>query len=197
MSGKRGLAVKLWSIIKIIFNKMVNSNWVIWFTGLHGSGKSTIAEKLTSILKENMQVTLLDGDELRKTISSDLGYSTKERNEHMKRVADLCKTTADSNIVIASVASPTEQSREYARKVLDKILLVYVKCPLEICAERDVKGHYKKANENKQGFENFMKVSSNFEEPEHPDIILETYKESVEQSVDKLLNKLKEKGIIN
>jgi len=172
--------------------------WTIWFTGLHGSGKSTIANKLISILrKNNIKAELLDGDELRKTISADLGYSLEERNEHMKRVADLCKTVADKGVMaIASVASPTEKSRDYARKVLKNMLLVYVKCPIEICAKRDVKGHYKKAKSNEKGFEHFMKVSSNFEEPEDPDIVLNTDKESVEESVNRLVEKLKEKTII-
>jgi adenylylsulfate kinase len=177
---------------------MSEPTWTLWFTGLHGSGKSTIAEQLTSILKEkNISVVLLDGDQLRKTISSDLGYSVDERNEHMRRVANLCKTTADKgNLVIASVASPTEKSREYARKILEKIFLVFVKCPLEVCAERDVKGHYKKANGNVKGFEHFMKISSNFEEPKNPDIILETDKETIEESVNKLIEGLKAKNIV-
>lgn len=177
---------------------MTKPNWTLWFTGLHGSGKSTIAEELTKILKEkNIQVIILDGDDLRKTISSDLGYSIDERNEHMKRVANMCKTINDKGtIVIASVASPTEKSRQYARKVLENMLLVYVKCPLEICSKRDVKGHYKKARKNERGFEHFIKISSSFEEPKNPEIILETDKETVEESVDKLLSKLKEKGIV-
>ena len=177
---------------------MPKPNWTIWFTGLHGSGKSTIANKLIGILRsKNIKADLLDGDELRKTISSDLGYSLEERNEHMRRVADLCKTVTDKGVMaIASVASPTEKSRDYARKVLKKMLLVYVKCPLEICAKRDVKGHYKKAGENEEGFEHFMKVSSNFEEPKNSDVVLETDKETVDESVNRLLCKLKEKGIV-
>ena len=177
---------------------MPKPNWTIWFTGLHGSGKSTIANKLISILrKSNIKAELLDGDELRKTISADLGYSFEERDEHMKRVADFCKKVTDKGVMaIASVASPTEKSRDYARKVLKKMLLVYVKCPLEICAKRDVKGHYKKAGENEEGFEHFMKVSSNFEEPKNPDIVLETDRETVNESVNKLLGKLEEKGIV-
>ena len=100
--------------------------YTICFTGLHGSGKSTIANKLIGILRsKNIKAELLDGDELRKTISSDLGYSLEERNEHMKRVADLCKKITEKGIIaIASVASPTQSSRDYARKTLKKMLLV-------------------------------------------------------------------------
>ncbi|MFH0868039.1 MAG: adenylyl-sulfate kinase [Candidatus Woesearchaeota archaeon] len=175
-----------------------NKSWAIWFTGLHGSGKSTIAKKLTELLKKNnVQSVLLDGDEVRKTISSDLGYSLEDRNTHMKRVVDLCKTTAEKgSLCIACVASPTEKSREYARQELENIFIVYVKCPIDVCEKRDVKGHYKKAKNKEKGFENFMGVSLKFEEPKDPDIILDTDKESVEESVNKLLDKLKEKGIV-
>ena len=177
---------------------MPKPNWTLWFTGLHGSGKSTIAERLVKILKgEKIPVTLLDGDELRKTISYGLGYSLGERNEHMKRVADLCKKITDKGVMaVASVASPTEKSRDYARKTLKKMLLVYVKCSLGVCAERDVKGHYKKVTEKEKGFEHFMKVSLEFEEPKNPDIILETDRETVDESVNKLLDKLQEEGIV-
>jgi len=177
---------------------MIKSNWTLWFTGLHGSGKSTIAHKLIEILrKDNVKIELLDGDELRKTISSDLGYSMEERNEHMKRVANLCRENSQKGLLtIASVASPTEKSREYARKTLRNMLLVYVKCPIEICEQRDVKGHYKKAKNMQKGFENFVGNSVEFEEPKNPDITLETDKESVDESVNKLLEKLKENKII-
>jgi adenylylsulfate kinase len=176
----------------------LNKSWTIWFTGLHGSGKSTIASRLVEILKKsNINSVLLDGDELRKTLSSDLGYTAEERNEHMRRVADLCSFISKNGVLaVACVASPTEQSREYARKVIEKLFLVYVKCPLEVCERRDVKGHYKKAKDNEKGFENFMSVSLKFEEPKDPDVVLNTDKESIEVSVNKLVEKLKEKGII-
>ena len=176
---------------------MIKPNWTLWFTGLHGSGKSTIARKLIEIFrKDKVEATLLDGDELRKTISSDLGYSLEERNEHMKRVANLCKENSQKGILtIASVASPTEQSRDYARKILNKMILIYVKCPLEIWERRDVKGHYKKVKRLEKGFENFVGKSVEFEEPKNPDIILETDKETVDESINKLLDKLEEKRV--
>lgn len=176
----------------------MKKEWTIWFTGLHGAGKSTIAEKLAKILRRiDIPVIVLDGDELRKAVSYDLGYSLGERNEHMKRMANLCEITSKNGIVtIASVASPTEKLREYAKKILKKMFLVYVKCPLEICEKRDVKGHYKKAREKKGGFKHFIDISSNYEEPKNPDITLNTDRESIEESVGRLTAKLKEKGII-
>lgn len=172
--------------------------WTIWFTGLHGSGKSTIAERLAGLLRQNnIQFVLLDGDEVRKTISSDLGYSLEDRNTHMKRVVDLCKTkTKEGLLCIACVASPTESSREYAKKELENIVIVYIRCPIEVCEKRDIKGHYKKAKNKEKRFENFIGVSLDFEEPKNPDIILDTDKESIEESVNKLINNLKERGII-
>jgi len=176
----------------------LKGGWTLWFTGLHGYGKTTIAEKLIEVLRLNkIPVILIDGDIIRTIISSDLGYSIGDRNAHMGRVAKLCKLISANGILsIACVASPTERSREYAGKVLKKIFQIYVKCPLEECEKRDVKGHYKKARNKEIGFENFVGVSLKFEEPKSPDIILDTEKESVEESVNKLLNKLKEKGIV-
>ena len=178
---------------------MINKRvWTLWFTGLHGSGKTTITNSLVRQLrKKNIPVVVLDGDEVRKNISSDLGYSLEERNKHLKRVAGMCKIINTNGILcIAAVASPTESSRKYAKKLLDNFFLAYIKCPLEICKKRDVKGHYKKAALRKPGFKHFSKGTLDFEEPKSPDIILETNKESKEDSVNKLISKLKEKGII-
>ena len=170
--------------------------YTIWFTGRHGAGKSTIADKLVEILRKNkISVVLLDGDEIRKTVSSDLGYSLEERNKHMARVANICKLISENGILtIASVASPTEHSRGYAKNILKKMVLVYVKCNLDTCEKRDVKGHYKKAMEKKKGFENFFGME--FEEPENPDIVLNTDKETADESVTTLLNELKNRQVI-
>jgi len=178
---------------------MKEDNWTVWFTGLHGSGKSTIAKGLMEALQSRkVSAVLLDGGDIRKNISPDLGYSLEERREHMKRVAGICKLISQSGVLaIASVASLTEKSREYAKQVLSKIILVYVKCPLEVCESRDVKGHYKESKGNNEEFKHFNKASSNFEEPENPDVILETDKESPEESVKKLLQALEDKGIIS
>lgn len=179
------------------FSGIMEKAYTLWFTGLHGSGKSTIASRMLEKLRgKNIKAILLDGDELRKVLSSDLRYTLKERNEHMRRAAEYCRQLSSKGILtIACVASPTEESRSYAKQIIKKFFLVYVRCPLKICEERDVKGHYKKAREKQAGFENFVGVSLNFEEPKNPDIILDTDKESIEGSVNKLLEKLKERSI--
>src|SRR3989338_1353613 len=144
----------------------MKESWSIWFTGMHGAGKSTIAAGLAERLRKNsIPVIIIDGDEIRKMVSSDLGYTTAERNEHMKRVAGICRIISENGVlVIASVASPTESSREYAKSFLKKMFLVYAKCPLDVCRKRDVKGHYGKAEKKEKGFEDFLSVSSKYEE---------------------------------
>lgn len=171
------------------------TSWTIWFTGMHGAGKSTIASKLAGhLIREKIPFVIIDGDEARKFVSSDLGYSIEDRNEHMKRVAGICRIISENGILaIASVSSPTKKSRDYARKTLKKIFLVYVKCPAEVCRKRDVKGHYKKAGLVKKGFENFLGVSLKYEEPKNPDVILKTDKETVQESLNKLAKALKAK----
>ena len=171
---------------------------VFWFIGLHGSGKTTISKEFAKLLRnKGILVVVLDGDELRQIISSDLEYTIDDRNEHMKRVADLSKLLSENYInCIACVASPTEKSREYAKKQIQNITTVYVKCPIEICEKRDVKWHYKKARNKEKGFENFLGVSLKFEEPNNADIVLNTDKETIQESVDKLLSVSKNRKII-
>ena len=167
----------------------------IWFSGLHGSGKTTIANGLAKKLrKKGIKLVVLDGDKVRKGLSSDLGFSLKDRNKHIKRVAHLCEIISGNGVLnIACVASPTEEIRDYAKGIIPNFLEVYVKCSLEECEKRDVKGHYKKARNIEEGFENFLGIGLPYEEPKQPELVLETDKESVEESVEKLYNRLLEK----
>ena len=176
----------------------MKEGYVIWFTGKHGAGKSTISVALGQYLKsKKTHFVLLDGDKIRKTISSDLGYSIEDRNKHMKRVADICKLISENGILsIASVASPTEESRQYPKSIIKNFILVYTECPTKVCEERDVKGHYKKAKNKEKGFENFVGIAASFEEPQNPDIVLHTDKENPSQSTKKLIGFLKSKKII-
>lgn len=172
--------------------------WTVWFTGLHCSGKSTISKKLAQVIRdENIPVVVLDGDELRKAISPDLGYTLGDRDIHMGRVSNICKIINENDILcIACVASPTEESRKYAKNILKNMIIVYTKCPVEVCEKRDVKGHYKKARNNEKGFENFVGISLPFEEPENADIVLHTDRESPEESVENLVDFLRKKRIL-
>ena len=171
---------------------MKTKGGTVWFSGLHCSGKTTIANKLAEKLREEgLQLVILDGDEIRKGISSDLDYTLEDRNMHIKRVADICEIISKNGILnIACVASPTKKIRDYARERIPDFLEVFVDCPIEVCEKRDVKGHYNKARNKEPGFENFLGVGIKYEAPENPDLILKTNEESVEQSVETLFSKL-------
>jgi adenylylsulfate kinase len=140
-------------------------------------------------------VERLDGDIVRRGFTSDLGFSKKDRNENIKRVTFIAKMlTRDNVVVLASFVSPYRKQRRKARKEIEKFIEVYVRCPVEICMKRDVKGMYQKALEGK--IKHFTGVDDPYEEPEHPELILNTDVESVEESVNKVLQKIEELGYI-
>jgi len=170
--------------------------YTFWFTGLSSSGKTTIATKVKERLNDqNIPVILLDGDVVRKHISSDLGYTKSERDQHIKRVADICELITNNGVInIACVISPTKEIREYARKRIKNFSEIYVKCSLETCKKRDVKGYYKRYE---QGFlNNFVGLNIPYEEPEDPELTLDTEKNSIEYCVEKLLLHIKEESDI-
>jgi len=175
---------------------MNHQGFTIWFTGLPCCGKTTIADQVALVLKKkNYTVEQLDGDIIRQGVTRDLGFSKKDRDENIKRVTSIAKTLTHNNvIVLASFVSPYRTQRRNARKEIQKFIEVYVRCPVEICIQRDVKGMYKKALDGK--ITHFTGVDDPYEEPEHPEIILDTDKESVEESVQKVLTKLEELGYL-
>jgi len=171
--------------------------YVIWFTGHSGSGKTTIAKKLAKELeKRNKPFMLLDGDEVRKTLSVDLGYTKWDRNKHITRVACVCYLASANNVLsIACVLSPVRRIRRYARQLIgEKFIEVYVKCSIDVCKERDVKGHWAKVE--KGIIKEFVGYNIPYDEPIYPEIVLETDKESEYESVRKLINYLEKKKVI-
>ncbi len=166
----------------------------VWFSGLHCAGKTTISNKLVKRLRENgVQVVVLEGDIVRKAISSDLDYTIEDRNKHIKRVADICELISKNGVLnIACVASPSKEIGEYARKNIPEFIEVFVDCPLEVCEKRGVKGHYKKARAGVDGFDKFLGISIPYEIPKNPDLVLKTNNESEEKSVERLFSKLVE-----
>jgi len=171
--------------------------YVIWFTGLSGSGKSTIARFLaTELRKRDKPFLLLDGDEVRKTLSIDLGYKKYDRNKHITRVACVCYLASANKILsIACVISPARRIRRYAKQLVGKYFIeVYVKCPSDVCKERDVKGHWGKAE--KGIIKDFVGMNIPYEKPVYPDIVLETDKETVTESVNKLIKYLEKRKVI-
>ena len=162
---------------------------MIWFTGLSGSGKSTIAIALERELhKRGLLCRILDGDNIRSGINNNLGFSPEDRVENIRRIAEVGKLFVDTGVItIAAFISPNNELREMASAIIGKadFLEVYVSTPLAECERRDVKGLYAKARKGE--IKEFTGVSAPFEAPERPDLSLDTSVLSVEQSVSRLL----------
>jgi adenylyl-sulfate kinase len=139
--------------------------------------------------EKGYRVERLDGDTVRQGLANDLGFSRKDRDENIRRIAFVAKMLSRNDvIVLATFVSPYREARRDARREIGRFVEVYVRCPVEICLKRDVKGMYKKAREGK--ITHFTGVDDPYEEPEHPELILDTDKESVDESVQKVLQTL-------
>ena len=162
---------------------------MIWFTGLSGSGKSTIAIALERELhKRGLLCRILDGDNIRSGINNNLGFTEADRIENIRRIAEVSKLFVDTGIItIAAFISPSNDIREMAANIIgrDDFLEVYVSTPIEECECRDVKGLYAKARRGE--IKNFTGISAPFEAPAHPALTLDTSALSLEESVNKLL----------
>ena len=162
---------------------------MIWFTGLSGSGKSTIAIALERELhKRGILCRILDGDNIRSGINNNLGFTEADRLENIRRIAEVSKLFVDTGIVtLAAFISPNNDIREMAARIIgkDDFVEVYVSTPIEECERRDVKGLYAKARRGE--IKNFTGISAPFEAPAHPALTLDTSVLSVEESVGKLL----------
>ncbi len=157
---------------------------VIWFYGLSGSGKSTLANALERRLySEGFFTALLDGDNVRGGLNANLGFSDEDRDENIRRIAEVSKLFVQAGLIaINSFITPLRRQRESARAILGEDLIeVYVRCSFEKCAERDVKGLYAKARAGEVAA--FTGKDSSFEEPETPDLVIETEKNKVEESL--------------
>ena len=166
----------------------------VWFTGLPCSGKTTIADKIAEIMKkEGYRIERLDGDIVRKGLTSDLGYSKKDRIENIRRVTFVAKLlTRNGVIVLATFVSPYKSQRILSRSEIGSFIEVYVKCSLEECMRRDVKGMYKKALAGE--IKDFTGINDPYEEPDQPELVLDTNNEQLNESVHKVLKKLCENG---
>jgi adenylyl-sulfate kinase len=175
---------------------MTNNGCTIWFTGLSGAGKSTLADVVEYRLKAlGRNVEVLDGDIVRTHLSKGLGFSREDRDTNIKRIAFVCKLLTRNGVISISAAiAPYREAREWARKEIGNFVEVYVKCPIEVCRQRDIKGLYKLVDEGK--IKNFTGVDDPYEEPDHPELVIETDKETVEESVSRILAKLTELGYL-
>jgi adenylylsulfate kinase len=168
----------------------------VWFTGLPCSGKTTLALKLSAELKKRgILAEDLDGDITRKYLSKGLGFSKEDRDENIRRVGFVCSLlTRHGAVTTAAFVSPYRSIRSEIRGMIGNFIEVYVKCSLDKCIERDVKGMYKKAIAGE--IKNFTGISDPFEEPENPELVVETDKESEDVSLSRILQKMEELGYL-
>jgi adenylylsulfate kinase len=171
--------------------------FTLWFTGLPCSGKSAVADLVAEILRaRNLKVERLDGDVVRQSLCRDLGFSKKDRDENIRRVTFVAKLLTRNGVaVLTSFISPYREIRAEARREIGDFVEVYVKCPLEVCMARDVKGMYQRALRGE--IKEFTGISDPYEEPENPEIILETDKETLEESAQKVIAGLKKLGYLD
>jgi adenylyl-sulfate kinase len=181
--------------------RSVNKNQkpcLLWFTGLSGSGKSTIANALDVALhKRGYHTFLLDGDNVRHGLCSDLGFSDDDREENIRRVGEVCKLFADAGLIVMSAfISPFTSDRRMVRKLFPagEFIEVFMDTPLETCEERDPKGLYRKARSGE--IKHFTGIDSPYEIPSHPELRLDTSTMSVEACVDTLIAYLLERNLI-
>lgn len=165
---------------------------IIWFTGLSGSGKSTIANALEQKLHHlYFRTYLLDGDNVRHGLTSDLGFNDSDRQENIRRVGEVSKLFIDAGVmVLATFISPFLKDRGRVRNLVKtkEFIEIYVKCPLDVCEQRDVKGLYKKARSGE--IKHFTGIASPYEEPDRPEITIDTSKINIEESVNKIISYL-------
>ncbi len=164
--------------------------FTLWFTGLPCSGKSTLARRIEEILLERgMSVEVLDGDEVREHLCKGLGFSKQDRDTNIRRIGYVAKLLARNGAVaITAAISPYREIREEVRSWHDRFVEVYVKAPVDVLKERDVKGMYKKALAGEM--KHFTGVDDPYEPPKNPEVVVETDKETVDESVNKIVRTL-------
>lgn len=170
---------------------------VLWFTGLSGAGKSTIAHAVEERLYElGCRTYVLDGDNVRHGLCGDLGFSLEDRHENIRRIGEMAKLFGDAGVItLTAFISPLRSDRQRVRQLVgDDFIEIYCRCSVEVCEGRDVKGLYKKARAGE--IKDFTGISSPYEEPENPEIVIDSGTISLEQSVDTVIAFLQSRGII-
>jgi adenylyl-sulfate kinase len=174
----------------------MHQGFTLWFTGLSGAGKSTLSDYLSEeFTRRGYKFEVLDGDVVRTNLSKGLGFSKEDRDTNIRRIGFVANLLERNGVIaITAAISPYRDIRDEVRAQHKNFVEVFVKCPLEALVERDVKGLYKKAIAGE--IQNFTGVSDPYEEPLRPEIVVETDKESVEQSAAKILDYLETRGLI-
>lgn len=177
-----------------------NRGFTLWLTGLSGAGKTTLAELLsTNMSARGIGVEVLDGDEVRTNLSRGLGFSKEDRDTNIRRIGYVCRLLSRNGVVtVAAAISPYRAAREEVRRAIEgegvEFVEVFVRCPIAVLAERDVKGLYQKALAGE--IEDFTGVSDPYEEPLTPDIVVETDRESADFSASKIIRLLERRALI-
>ena len=168
----------------------IDTGFTIWFTGLPCSGKTTLSRRVFEHIKElGLKVELLDGDVIRRHFSQELGFSEKERKINIRRIGFVSHLlTRNGIITVVAAIAPYKEVREENRKLIGRYVEVFCNCPLEVAEKRDVKGMYKKARLGE--IKNFTGISDPYEPPDNPDILINTHKEDIEDSVSKIIKYL-------
>ncbi len=168
----------------------------VWFTGLSGAGKTTINDALTEKLRDRgLSLEILDGDIVRTNLTKGLGFSKEDRDENVRRIGFVSHLlTRNGVIVLVSAISPYRNIRDEVRNRIGDFIEVYVSAPVEVCEQRDVKGLYAKARSGE--IKQFTGISDPYEAPLNPEVNCETHKETLEESVNKVIAKLEEMGYI-
>ncbi|TDA63810.1 MAG: adenylyl-sulfate kinase [Clostridia bacterium] len=171
--------------------------FTLWFTGLSGAGKSTLAGMVAENLRQQgRRVEVLDGDEVRQNLSQGLGFSRADRDANIQRIGYVAKLLSRNGVVaITAAISPYRDTREHVRAQIPDFVEVYVHCPLEVCAARDVKGLYQKAMAGEIG--QFTGVSDPYEEPLAPEVVVATHRETPTESLAKIMDKLYNLGYVS
>jgi adenylylsulfate kinase len=169
---------------------------VLWFTGLSGAGKSTLAHALEERLYQMKYRTfVLDGDNVRHGLCGDLGFSDHDRVENIRRVSEVAKLFMEAGVIILTAfISPFRADRNKARSLIGQDFVeIYCQCPLEVCEQRDVKGLYRRARAGE--IKEFTGISSPYESPEHPELIIDTSQKDIDKCVDEILDYLVRRGV--
>jgi|TARA_B100001079_G_scaffold10424_1_gene8590 adenylyl-sulfate kinase len=177
-------------------NQVNNRGVCLWLTGLSGAGKTTISIPLVEKLREmGCKAQRLDGDVVREKLTPDLGFTKEDRDKNIERVTFVAELLVRHGVVtVCAFISPYREVRQYVRKETGKFVEVFVKCPLEVCEDRDVKGMYAKARTGE--IKNFTGISDPYEEPENAEIVVDTSKMTLEQEVDTIIDYLRENEYI-
>lgn len=179
---------------------MSQKGFTIWFTGLSGAGKTTLAGALAEeLIRRGLKVEILDGDEVRTNLSKGLGFSKDDRDTNIRRIGYVCRLLSRNGTgVIAAAISPYREVRDEVRRLIEEegvvFIEVFAKCPIQVLAERDVKGLYKKALAGE--IKEFTGVSDPYEEPHHAEVVVETDRETIGTSVNKIVRTLELRSLL-